>query len=122
MPGSTRGSDLVDVVAQRGLEPDLLIDEVEGLIVPSASPTRLAVRRYRRHRAAMVSTVALLVIAVACIAAPVIADVLNIVLPGLGIPLVVFGLAIFMFWFGLTSWRRNAALGLHRRAPRTDEA
>jgi len=64
---------LVDVAAPRALDPDLLVDEVEGLIVPSASPTRLAVRRYRRHRAAMVSTVALLVIAVACIAAPIIA-------------------------------------------------
>jgi peptide/nickel transport system permease protein len=66
---------LVDVVAEKALvgQPDILIDEVEGLVVPSLSPTKLALRRYRRHRAAMVSTVVLLIIAIACIAAPVLA-------------------------------------------------
>jgi peptide/nickel transport system permease protein len=66
---------LVDVVAEKALvsQPDILIDEVEGLVVPSLSPTKLALRRYRRHRAAMVSTVVLLIIAIACIAAPILA-------------------------------------------------
>jgi peptide/nickel transport system permease protein len=65
---------LVDTVATRPTPaPDLLIDEVEGLIVESASPTKLALRRYRHHRAAMIATVVLIIIAVACIAAPILA-------------------------------------------------
>jgi peptide/nickel transport system permease protein len=65
---------LVDTVAARPTQaPDVLIDEVEGLIVQSASPTKLALRRYRHHRAAMIATVALIIIAVACFAAPIIA-------------------------------------------------
>lgn len=74
MPGSTHGSDLVDVQPLRpGPVPGDPIDEAEGLNVTSASPTRLAVRRYLRHRAAMIATVVLLVIAVACFFAPVFA-------------------------------------------------
>ena len=49
------------------------------------------------------------------LAAPVIADVLDIFLPGWGIPLVLLGLAAFMAWVGVVSWRQNAAHGLHRR-------
>ncbi|HEY7468645.1 MAG TPA: ABC transporter permease [Acidimicrobiia bacterium] len=65
---------MVDTVAARPTQaPDVLIDEVEGLIVQSASPTKLALRRYRHHRAAMIATVALIIIAVACFAAPIIA-------------------------------------------------
>jgi MFS family permease len=49
------------------------------------------------------------------LAAPLIADVIDIFLPGLGIPIVLFGLAAFMFWVGIVSWRRNRRHGLHRR-------
>jgi MFS family permease len=49
------------------------------------------------------------------LAAPVIADVLDIFLPGLGIPLVLLGLSAFMAWVGVVSWRQNAAHGLHSR-------
>jgi MFS family permease len=49
------------------------------------------------------------------LAAPLIADLVDLVLPGLGIPIVLFGLAAFMFWVGIVSWRSNARLGLHRR-------
>ena len=49
------------------------------------------------------------------LAAPVIADVLDIFLPGLGIPLVLLGLSAFMAWVGVVSWRQNAAHGLHNR-------
>lgn len=55
------------------------------------------------------------------LAAPILADVLDIFLPGLGIPIVLLGLSGFMFWFGITSWRRNAAMGAHKRQP-IDEA
>lgn len=44
-----------------------VLDELEGLAIESASPAKLALRRYRHHRAAMIATVALLVIALACI-------------------------------------------------------
>jgi MFS family permease len=50
------------------------------------------------------------------LAAPIIADVIDIFLPGLGIPIVLFGLAAFMFWIGFVSWRTNSRLGLHQRA------
>ncbi len=48
--------------------------------------------------------------------APVIADVVDIFLPGWGIPIVMMLLAGFMVWIGVVSWRTNAALGLHKRA------
>lgn len=51
------------------------------------------------------------------LAAPVVADVLNILLPGRGIPLVLLGLAGILLWTGIVSWRRNSALGLHERGP-----
>jgi uncharacterized protein YggT (Ycf19 family) len=50
------------------------------------------------------------------LAAPLIADLIDIVLPGLGIPIVLFGLAAFMFWVGGVSWRSNSRAGLHQRA------
>ncbi|MGH2463186.1 MAG: MFS transporter [Candidatus Limnocylindria bacterium] len=55
------------------------------------------------------------------LAAPLIADLVDIVLPGLGIPVVLLGLSAFMAWIAVVSWRQNAAQGLHRRQPR-DEA
>lgn len=61
---------LVDTNA--GLDP-AAIDDAEGLTAESVSPGRLALRRYRRHRAAMVSTVTLIIVAAACFLAPVIA-------------------------------------------------
>jgi MFS family permease len=56
------------------------------------------------------------------LAAPILADIVDIFLPGLGIPIVLVGLALFMLWFGLRSWRRNASLGLHARQPRDEAA
>jgi MFS family permease len=50
------------------------------------------------------------------LAAPLIADLIDIVLPGLGIPIVLFGLAAFMFWVGAVSWRSNSRAGLHQRS------
>ena len=50
------------------------------------------------------------------LAAPVIADLIDIVLPGLGIPIVLFGLAAFMYWVGFVSWRTNSRHGLHQRS------
>lgn len=49
------------------------VDELEGLTVESASPTRIALRKYRHHKAAMIATVVLLLVALACIMASVIA-------------------------------------------------
>ncbi len=48
------------------------------------------------------------------IAAPAVADVLNIVFPGAGIPVVMAGLGLVTLWVGLASWRHNARAGLHR--------
>lgn len=53
------------------------------------------------------------------IIAPVAADLLNIILPGAGIPVVMGILGIIILWLGIASWRRNAAAGLHRNAPAT---
>lgn len=49
------------------------------------------------------------------IAAPAIADVLNIVVPGAGIPVVMAALGIGTLWAGIASWRHNAKAGLHAR-------
>jgi len=49
------------------------------------------------------------------IAAPIIADLVDIVLPGLGIPIVLLALSAFMAWVAFISWRQNAAQGLHKR-------
>jgi MFS family permease len=56
------------------------------------------------------------------LAAPLIADVIDIFLPGLGIPIVLFGLAAFMFWVGIVSWRANRRHGLHRRGTPSEAA
>jgi MFS family permease len=55
------------------------------------------------------------------LAAPVVADVVDILLPGLGIPVVLLGLSLFLAWVAVISWRQNAALGFHQRRP-SDEA
>lgn len=51
------------------------------------------------------------------IAAPALADVLNIVFPGAGIPVVMAALGIGTLWAGIASWRHNARAGLHRSSP-----
>jgi len=51
--------------------------------------------------------------------APVSADLLNIVFPGSGIPVVMGLLGLIILWAGIASWRRNAAAGLHRSRPPT---
>ena len=52
--------------------------------------------------------------------APAAADILNIVLPGAGIPIVMATLGLFTLWMGIASWRRNAAAGLHQSASPID--
>ena len=47
------------------------------------------------------------------IAAPAIADVLNLIFPGAGIPVVMAGLGLVTLWAGIASWRHNARSGLH---------
>jgi len=46
---------------------------------------------------------------------PAAADLLNIVVPGAGIPTVMAILGLITLWLGVASWRRNVAAGLHRR-------
>jgi hypothetical protein len=48
--------------------------------------------------------------------APGAADLLNIVFPGAGIPVVMAILGLITLWLGVASWRRNAHAGLHREA------
>jgi len=48
------------------------------------------------------------------IAAPAVADVLNIFFPGAGIPVVMGILGLITLWAGVASWRRNARAGLHQ--------
>jgi MFS family permease len=47
------------------------------------------------------------------IMAPAAADIINIFLPGSGIPIVMGILGLFTLWAGAASWRRNAREGLH---------
>ena len=47
------------------------------------------------------------------IAAPAVADVVNIAFPGAGIPVVMAILGLGTLWAGIASWRRNARAGLH---------
>ncbi len=47
------------------------------------------------------------------LAAPAVADLLNIVFPGAGIPVVMAGLGVVTLWAGVASWRHNARAGLH---------
>lgn len=49
--------------------------------------------------------------------APAAADVLNILFPGAGIPVVMALLGGVTLWAGIMSWRRNSAAGLHRSEP-----
>jgi hypothetical protein len=49
--------------------------------------------------------------------APVGADLLNLVFPGAGIPVVMGILGLVTFGLGIASWRRNAAAGLHAADP-----
>jgi MFS family permease len=49
--------------------------------------------------------------------APAGADILNILFPGAGIPVVMAVLGLITFWLGIASWRRNAAAGLHVITP-----
>lgn len=51
------------------------------------------------------------------LAAPVVADVVDILVPGFGIPVVLLGLSAVLGWVAVVSWRQNAALGLHQRQP-----
>jgi hypothetical protein len=56
------------------------------------------------------------------IAAPAVADLLNIVLPGAGIPVVMAALGLVTLWAGAASWRHNARAGLHRAPSVTPDA
>ncbi len=47
------------------------------------------------------------------IAAPAVADILNIFFEGAGIPVVMAILGVLTLWAGIASWRRNSAAGLH---------
>jgi MFS family permease len=47
------------------------------------------------------------------ILAPAVADVLNILFPGAGIPVVMAALGLVTLWAGIASWRHNARAGLH---------
>jgi MFS family permease len=47
--------------------------------------------------------------------APGAADLLNIIFPGAGIPVVMAILGLITLWLGIASWRRNAEAGLHRQ-------
>jgi MFS family permease len=49
--------------------------------------------------------------------APAGADLLNILFPGAGIPVVMAILGLITFGLGLASWRRNASAGLHGANP-----
>jgi MFS family permease len=47
------------------------------------------------------------------IAAPAVADILNLFFEGSGIPIVMGALGLLTLWIGFGSWRRNAREGLH---------
>jgi MFS family permease len=49
--------------------------------------------------------------------APIAADLLNLVFPDAGIPVVMGILGLVTLWAGIASWRRNAAAGLHAAPP-----
>ena len=56
------------------------------------------------------------------IAAPAAADVINIFVPGAGIPVVMAVLGLGTLWAGIASWRRNSRAGLHEHDQPTIEA
>jgi len=45
--------------------------------------------------------------------APVVADLINLMFAGAGIPFVMAVLGALTLWIGIASWRHNAAAGLH---------
>ncbi len=55
------------------------------------------------------------------IAAPAAADVINIFVPGAGIPIVMAVLGLGTLWAGIASWRRNSRAGLHEHDQGTAE-
>lgn len=50
------------------------------------------------------------------IAAPAVADLLNIIIPGAGIPVVMAALGLVTLWAGIKSWGHNSRAGLHSRS------
>jgi hypothetical protein len=53
--------------------------------------------------------------------APVVADLVNLMFAGAGIPFVMAVLGALTLWIGIASWRHNAAAGLHRGDVHPDE-
>ena len=65
---------MVDILAPRPEATDApVLEDLEDLTIESKSPTQLALRRYRHHRAAMISSVVLFIIALVCVFATFIA-------------------------------------------------
>ena len=56
------------------------------------------------------------------ILAPAAADLINIFVPGAGIPVVMAVLGLLTLWAGVASWRRNARAGLHQHDQTPAEA
>ena len=54
--------------------------------------------------------------------APAAADILNILFPGAGIPVVMALLGALTLWAGITSWGRNQRAGLHEGHPKAGTA
>ena len=54
--------------------------------------------------------------------APAAADILNILFPGAGIPVVMGLLGALTLWAGITSWGRNKRAGLHESHPQAGAA
>ena len=54
--------------------------------------------------------------------APAAADILNILFPGAGIPVVMGLLGALTLWAGIVSWRRNQRAGLHEGHPKAGTA
>ncbi|HTI28879.1 MAG TPA: MFS transporter [Methylomirabilota bacterium] len=98
--GMTAGVEyaLVAIPAQTALQEDLPV-EVRGRIFGILN-TLLSVASF-----------------LPVLVGPAAADLLNIVVPGAGIPTVMAILGLITLWLGIASWRRNAAAGLHDDAP-----
>ena len=54
--------------------------------------------------------------------APVVADLVNLMFAGAGIPFVMAVLGALTLWIGIASWRHNAAAGLHGGDAHPDDA
>jgi len=63
-------ADTLNPPVDAGLPAEVDLDEAEGLVAESVSPTRMAFRRYRRHRPAMIATVTLTILVIAVLFAP----------------------------------------------------